>query len=309
MFGGYMDGQEDDPDFNDCRNTCWQDLSYDANDYFYVDSGSGSTQVSLAYFESHILNTNRFTMVYSRLTSERSVFSFEAPISTPPPPTTTAPGQPALSLTRVTTSTATISWAPAASGGTPASYTFAWRSSSGTTWSKNYPTGDSRITSPFTLTGLAENTAYAITLTAINSAGASPSAQTTAQTLSSTPAPPAPPTPPAPPAPPPPVPGGTPPPPPPALPVARTPSAPYSVRAYAGTHKATITWHAPSSRGGAQINRYQVHRFGKNLFTPASRHRVVVKNLRSATYTFTVRAHNKYGWGPFSKPKTVRPHN
>ena len=136
MFGGYIDRQEDDPDFNDCRNTCWQDLSYDANDYFYVDSGSGSTQVSLAYFESHILNTNRFSMVYSRLTSERSVFSFEAPTSTPPPPTTTAPGQPALALTRVTTSTATISWSPAASGGTPTSYTFAWRSSSGKTWSK-----------------------------------------------------------------------------------------------------------------------------------------------------------------------------
>jgi hypothetical protein len=52
-----------------------------------------------------------------------------------------------------------------------------------------------------------------------------------------------------------------------------------------------------------------VHRFGKDLFAPASRHRVVFKNLRSATYTFTVRAHNQYGWGPFSAPKTVRTHN
>lgn len=83
-FGGQLEGQEDDPDFDGCQGVCPQVLTYDDNDYFYFDTGSGSTRVSLAHFETHVLGLTRFTMVYSRLPGESSVFSFEAAAPTEP---------------------------------------------------------------------------------------------------------------------------------------------------------------------------------------------------------------------------------
>lgn len=83
-FGGNLEGQEDDPDFDGCQGVCFESLTYDANDYFYFDTGNGSTRVSMAYFEDHVLGLTRFTMVYSRLPGESSVFSFEAPAAAEP---------------------------------------------------------------------------------------------------------------------------------------------------------------------------------------------------------------------------------
>ncbi|HEX2895281.1 MAG TPA: fibronectin type III domain-containing protein [Marmoricola sp.] len=92
-FGGQMEGQEDDPDFVGCQGMCPETLSYDANDYFYLDTGSGSTKVSMAYFESHILGLTEFSIVYSRLADESSVFSFQAP-APPTPPVVAGPALP-----------------------------------------------------------------------------------------------------------------------------------------------------------------------------------------------------------------------
>jgi hypothetical protein len=94
-FSGLMEGQEDDPDFVGCRGVCPETLSYDANDYFYFDTGSGSTRVSMAYFETHVVGRTEFSMVYSRLPEESSVFSFRGPADTvTPPPQVAGPALP-----------------------------------------------------------------------------------------------------------------------------------------------------------------------------------------------------------------------
>jgi hypothetical protein len=94
-FSGLMEGQEDDPDFDGCRGVCTETLSYDANDYFYFDTGSGSTRVSMAYFETHVVGRTEFSMVYSRLPGDSSVFSFRGPADLPPsPPQVAGPALP-----------------------------------------------------------------------------------------------------------------------------------------------------------------------------------------------------------------------
>lgn len=307
-FGGFMRGQEDDPDFNNCRELCFEDFTYDANDNFYFDSGSGSTRVSLAYFEQHALHANYFYFMVALDPNASNVFSFRGSGTAPPPPgpTNQPPGQPSLRLGTKTTSSIQSIWsAPSAEeGGTPTSYTWAWRSSSGDTWSKNYPANDTRITSPFMLTGLAPNTSYTVTLTAINAAGQSTSAQQSGATLpTSGNAPPPPP-------PPPPSPPGPPAPPPPPLPtVSQVPSRPRVVSARrAGTHKARIRWASPL-RG--PVDLYQVRRKGR-LYTVADARRrsLVVRGLvNGKRYTFAVRAHNIRGWSAWSANANVRPHS
>lgn len=113
-FGGYFEGQEDDADFNGCQFVCPETVSYDSNDYFYFDTGSGSTKVSMAYFETHAQGLRRFSMVYSRLPAQSSVFSFEAPAgaqSQPPaPPRVSRPTAPRRLTARAGNHRAFLHW-------------------------------------------------------------------------------------------------------------------------------------------------------------------------------------------------------
>jgi predicted phage tail protein len=85
-----------------------------------------------------------------------------------------------------------------------------------------------------------------------------------------------------------------------------TPTAPRSPNATAGTAKVKVTWLAPSSTGGATIDKYVVQRSR----TGTSKWRSVGypnKTSYTATglnngvrYYFRIRAHNAAGWGPYS---------
>lgn len=270
-FGGPMEGQEDDPDFDGCQNVCTQTLGYDSNDYFYFDTGTGSTKVSMDYFESHVLGLTRFSMVYSRTAADSSVFSFQLDSAT-----ITAPGQPSLRVASIGSTTMRLAWTPPSTneGGTPTSYTFAWRASNGDSWSRNYPAGDDRIASPFLLTGLEPRTTYRVTLVAINGSGQSTAAQQTARTASS-----------------------------PSTPASR----PRDLTARPGNHKAFLSWRAPLR--GQPITAYQVRRGGTTyLIRDPRRLSVTIRGLTNhRLHVFTVRARNAAGWGPWSASAKVRP--
>jgi hypothetical protein len=76
-FGAWTYGQEDDPDWNGCRERCFHRLSYDANDYFYVDYGNGSRKVSLARFETLVPGSDVFSVIYELDAAGSSMFSLD----------------------------------------------------------------------------------------------------------------------------------------------------------------------------------------------------------------------------------------
>jgi hypothetical protein len=101
----------------------------------------------------------------------------------------------------------------------------------------------------------------------------------------------------------------TPPPPPPPAPSVHRPSAPTSVHGYGRVRRAVLTWRAPARNGGARITGYRVRAASGTLrarvltLGPAKR-RVTITSLRGGrTYTLSVRAKNRIGWGP---AKSVR---
>ncbi len=87
----------------------------------------------------------------------------------------------------------------------------------------------------------------------------------------------------------------------------KPPTAPLNPAASSDTsQQAVVTWNAPESSGSALINDYEVTSSPGGLTCHpliATFHSCTVKKLTNATaYTFTVTAHNKYGWGPASVP-------
>ena len=76
-FKAWVVGQEDDPDMNGCVGRCFERLSYDANDFFYVDFGNGSRHVSLATFEQALPGSDRFTIIYDPGAAHTNVFSLD----------------------------------------------------------------------------------------------------------------------------------------------------------------------------------------------------------------------------------------
>jgi hypothetical protein len=81
------------------------------------------------------------------------------------------------------------------------------------------------------------------------------------------------------------------------------PSAPQSVHAVAGNARATISWSAPSSDGGAAITSYQASSTpGAKVCTSATTSCVVTGLTNGVTYTFRVTATNSAGTSVASAP-------
>jgi hypothetical protein len=79
-FTAYVLGQEDDLDMNGCGGAgviCFEQLTYDKNDRFYVDFAKGSRLVGQARFEAALVNADRFSMIYAVKATKRSVFSLD----------------------------------------------------------------------------------------------------------------------------------------------------------------------------------------------------------------------------------------
>ena len=81
------------------------------------------------------------------------------------------------------------------------------------------------------------------------------------------------------------------------------PSAPTDVRATAGDASATVAWIAPASPGSFPVSTYQVTSTPTGGSCLTSQGSCRVTGLRNGTtYTFSVRALNGAGWGPYSAP-------
>src|SRR3954447_3512107 len=93
---------------------------------------------------------------------------------------------------------------------------------------------------------------------------------------------------------------------------ATTPSAPKSVAAKPGNQKATVTWKAPGSTGGAKIDAYRVTWWKAGTTTkhtvklgPAVRTYLKTSLSNGTKYVFQVAAHNSRGWGAAAQATVV----
>jgi len=96
--------------------------------------------------------------------------------------------------------------------------------------------------------------------------------------------------------------------PPPPPPVA--PTAPMDVVAVAGNRTASVTWLAPAKQGTWPVTNYQVisSPSGGQCLTQGATSCDITGLTNGADYSFTVRALNGAGWGPWSASSdTVRP--
>ncbi len=122
--------------------------------------------------------------------------------------------------------------------------------------------------SPITITGLTNGTAYTFTVTATNSVGTG-----SASLPSSSVAP------------------------------ATVPGAPTGVSAVAGNGQATVSFTAPASNGGSGITSYTVTSSPGGLTATGSSSPITISGLTNGTaYTFTVTATNSVGTGAASSP-------
>jgi hypothetical protein len=190
-----------------------------------------------------------------------------APSSPPVIPLPIAPGAPSIGTATAGNAQATVGFtAPASDGGSAITHYTATSSPGGLTG-----TGAS---SPITVTGLTNGTAYTFTVTATNNYGTS-TASHASNTVTPT--------------------GSTPP------PTATTPGAPTIGTAVAGNAQATVSFTAPASDGGSAITSYTVTsspdgRTGTGTGSP-----ITVTGLTNGTaYTFTVTATNGVGMGAAS---------
>jgi YVTN family beta-propeller protein len=89
---------------------------------------------------------------------------------------------------------------------------------------------------------------------------------------------------------------------------ATPPGAPTDVTATAGDARATVSWTAPESVGSFPISSYQVLSSpeGHTCLVSAPTTTCEVTGLTNGTaYTFTARALNGAGWGPYSTPSAA----
>ncbi len=126
-------------------------------------------------------------------------------------------------------------------------------------------------TSPITVTGLTNGTAYTFTVTARNAVGTgAPSGASNRVT--------------------------------PLAPVLKVPGAPKIGKATAGVRSATVTFTPPVSNGGSPILDYTVTSSPGGVTAKGATSPIVVTGLKGFTYTFTVKARNAVGMGPASAP-------
>ncbi|GAA5039048.1 fibronectin type III domain-containing protein [Microbacterium fluvii] len=188
---------------------------------------------------------------------------------------------PSAAVTPITTPSAPRSPA-ATSGSKTATVTWTAPSSTGGSTISGYEVtaspGGKKVTVSGTarsasVTGLTNGTAYTFTVKAKNAAGPSAASAKTSAVTPST-----------------------------------VTSAPRSVKATAGTKKATVSWTAPSSTGGATVTNYKVTASpgGKSVTVSGSARKATVTGLKSGTkYTFTVKAKNVRGWSAASAKSTA----
>lgn len=94
------------------------------------------------------------------------------------------------------------------------------------------------------------------------------------------------------------------------------PTAPLSPSATAANASVTLKWLAPSSNGGATVDRYRVQRAPSAsgpwtiLAEPSTLSYKAIGLTNGTQYSFRIAAHNASGWGPYSAvvnavPRTV----
>ena len=169
------------------------------------------------------------------------------------------PGAPGSVVALAGNARATVSFAPPAANGGSAITSFTVSSHPGFL----SVTGNS---SPITLTGLANGTAYSFTAVASNAAGtgpvSTPSASVTPMTL---------------------------------------PGAPTSVSAVAGNARASVSFSPPASNGGGVIMKYTVTSSPGNVSATGAVSPIIVNGLNNGTsYSFSVSATNDAGTSPAS---------
>ncbi len=183
------------------------------------------------------------------------------PISMPIP---TVPGAPTIGAVAAGNAQATVSFTPPVSDGGSAITFYTVTSSPGGITA----TGTS---SPITIIGLTNGTAYTFTVTATNAAGTGPASNPSNSTIPST-----------------------------------LPGAPTAVTAVAGNAQATVSFTPPVSDGGSPITLYTVTSNPGGITATGTASPVIVTGLTLGTpYTFTVTATNANGIGPASSPSPV----
>jgi fibronectin type III domain protein len=91
------------------------------------------------------------------------------------------------------------------------------------------------------------------------------------------------------------------------------PTAPRSPVAKAANASVTLTWLAPSSTGGAVIDKYVVQRLTasgwKTIASPTGLSYTVTGLGNGTKYSFRIAAHNGAGYGPYSVTVAATPHS
>ena len=191
---------------------------------------------------------------------------------------TSAPSRPAApTASNITTTGATLSWsAPTSDGGAAIDrYLVEYRPATSAAWQSVTVTAPATTT---TLTALSNNTGYVFRVTAHNSAGNSPASTTSSlTTLTSVPS---------------------------------APAAPTATNITATG--ATLSWSAPTSNGGAAIDRYLVEyrpvtsTAWQSVTVRASATNTKLTTLSNNTgYVFRVTAHNSAGNSPASTTSSL----
>jgi subtilisin family serine protease len=203
------------------------------------------------------------------------------PTPTPTPPVTVVPSAPAApTASNVTATSATVSWtAPSSNGGAAIDrYLVEYRSSTATAWQTVTVTAPATTT---TLAGLANNTTYEFRVTAHNSVGNSPASATSTLTTLVIP-----------------------------TTAPSRPAAPTASNITATS--ATVSWTAPSSNGGAAIERYLLEyrpptsAAWQTVTVTAPTTTTTLTGLANNTrYVFRVTASNSAGNSPASVTSTL----